>query len=529
VNSTAPVLKQLPQALSAAGRAWLTQATDPYHDTEVKLADIPDDETGNVAMLKFNKSLQISAPAETAGNWSAVVWVGANLYTNRLQVMNHVTGYANTLRLSSGSTPGGGVDTFGDNPVVAASAYQTFVPSAEAETAGELPVSFVNVHKWNTDVLGDANARVFPDASGGYVAPTSVDVFDALPPGTSTSSTTEIGSRMRVSGCGLELINTTADLYKQGSVTVTKYPRRYRHEAGWIFDCDLAPEHNGPVVTSTPADHIDFQWPSAIPIVRSDLPPPDLQQAMLLPQSRQWAAAEGAYVVPTLHVKESRLDAGRRVYHALTGTMATTAVTSDSGNLDAVPAAAFTTPATGYVAGGADYAGSWSYTKEPQIFQEFHSDGCVIYLAGLSPQTTFRLDLRISLTIEAAPNDPTFGILALHSTPSSPYDMHALTSYAMIMSRLPAGVPSSENPSGEFWDKVVSVARTIAPYLTYASVLLPGAAGAVVGAVGRIITAVTGEARANGNGNGAAPAAQSKAAATAQAAQKKAKKKKIKA
>jgi hypothetical protein len=97
---------------------------------------------------------------------------------------------------------------------------------------------------------------------------------------------------------------------------------------------------------------------------------------------------------------------------------------------------------------------------------EFNMIGA--YYTGLSLQTT--LQVRSIYYIERFPT-PLDNNLVVLATPSPPFDPCALELYARTMGSLPVGVPSGENPLGEWFKDVVSkvssfttpILKTLAP------------------------------------------------------------------
>jgi hypothetical protein len=98
------------------------------------------------------------------------------------------------------------------------------------------------------------------------------------------------------------------------------------------------------------------------------------------------------------------------------------------------------------------------------------------YFTGLSPQTTLTVDVR--WYIERCPtiDEPSLVVLA---TPSPVYDPIALKIYSEAVHGLPVGVPVSENPLGEWFNKVLMGVSRYAPLIGAALSPMHPAAGQI--------------------------------------------------
>jgi len=91
-----------------------------------------------------------------------------------------------------------------------------------------------------------------------------------------------ITGKCRVVGGGFEVINTTAPIYQQGTVTAYRSPQTF---ASTMIESTVA---------TTPVVGLGF------PATMHLMAPSSPAAALLLPGSKQWPAARGSYSVFTL-------------------------------------------------------------------------------------------------------------------------------------------------------------------------------------------------------------------------------------
>lgn len=225
----------------------------------------------------------------------------------------------------------------------------------------------------------------------------------------------------RVIGCGFEVTNTTADLYKQGSVVV------YRKE--W----DKADANIRVAATS---------YANTLVKAYSGLPR-TLSEAYRLPGSRQWAAEEGCYVTGTFEDLHCPM-----VGFAPTPVMV--------GNY----------PISYSLAGGVG-PGYRNYMIDGSVPIDgsthiMHQTGLALsgaYFSGLSLQTTLQVTLKVFLEIQPCTIDPFIDF----ATPSADYDPVVLELYSRTVSTMPAGVPKGDNDGGDFFRGILKVVSAVAP------------------------------------------------------------------
>jgi len=218
--------------------------------------------------------------------------------------------------------------------------------------------------------------------------------------------------RLLATGC--EVVNTTAELYKGGSVTVFRSP-------------SINPEASVsiPSVETLSARSIGL------------LPPSTQNEAALYPDSKTWGAEEGSYQVATMNQKDNP-------YY--TPTPGCAGMISPSSYTDLVD--------------GVGWLGYFPYIREGDPVRALTSSlatglpyDCVgSCYSGLNPNTTMQVTTRYYFERHPTIADP--DLLTL-SQPSAPYDPMILEMLSRVTRELPVGVMVKENPMGEWFNDVL--------------------------------------------------------------------------
>jgi hypothetical protein len=378
--------------LTKDGRAWLISACDPFHDTDITLAGYPDVCSSATIVQLVKKQMVVAPPTGiTTQNWDC------NITLFNLQ--GSVNSASNDARLRITAN----VDQYGF--ATGGTGLYAYYPVSGVVASSNLTTQ----QTWPT--LSNYN----PVAT--YQGANSVDCSDF------------VQGACRVIGVAFEVVNTTAEIYKQGQVTVWRQPN---------------------VNTLTNIGFVDTGLPlfQATDLLR--MPPGDLPTAQLLYGSRSWAAAEGAYVVGRQNGVENPLAQPVNVPFAMTTADYITGV-----NTPMVYSA--DTPGAQYV--------------QPILASPFDLSGA--YFTGLSPQTTLTVNVRWLLERMPTPSETDLVVLA---TPSAPYDPLALELYNHCIRDMPPGVMLSENPLGEWFANVLSKVADWAPKIGSAlGNFIPGA------------------------------------------------------
>lgn len=387
----------LRKGVSPEGRDWLTLALDPFHDYEHPVAGYPDSDSSHTTVSCFQYAMDISKPAGAIGNWDAHILTMP--YLGQTSLYQHVTGAGrNDLTLVGGM------------PQIAANAFNV--------------------------IKVDAGQPLWPQANGVW-NPTNLEEhhIDMATDGEAGIS--------RVIGYAFEVVNTTADVYKQGALTAYRLPQT---------------PTLGTYITVDGANHGSV---NLCQCYRN--PPASPKDALLLGGTRQWAAADGAYLVVPFS----------SVNNPLTASNVIDVMLSADGGWPHAGDHVLTRPM------GPAFVVNNLPVATPQLGLPlkpipFNTTG--VMLTGLSNSSTFRL--KVKMYVERAPSF-TESSLAVLATPSAPYDAKVLALYSSIIHHLPIAVPVRDNDAGDWWRAILEVVATVAPMIGTA--IAPGA-GTGVGA-----------------------------------------------
>lgn len=379
---------------TSEGREWLTLALDPFHDYDHQVAGYPDADCDPTVVSAYQFAVDISRPAGLAADalWDAHVF--------NMPILRE-----GALSPSIGNTNGTG---------------STWTSSAAA--------------------IGSFNMiNVMRTAAGGSLFPTdsASTTYCQGYPSVSPTATYNFMTQ-RVIGLGFEVVDTTAEIYRQGALTVYRLPQEGAR--AWMY-------------TDTGATD------AGAPYIRYKAPPSSVASALLLTNAKQWDARNGAYVVCT----QSTVDNSLKTIGSEPYVVVSAGVINSFGYSSKFAAAG----ATGLV-------------YENVAHLPFNTSG--VMLTGLNYNATFRL--KIKLYTEVAPSYIESALTPL-ATPSAPYDPAVLEAYSKAMSVLASGVQAGDNASGDWWKAVLRVLAKIALPVSHAlTPLLP-----VAPLVGRMVSA----------------------------------------
>lgn len=360
--------------LSEQGRCWLVNALDPFHDSDMRLCGYPDMGSASSVVQLVKRQLQVTVPSNVAAgnNWDASVVLTPLLNT-------HQTDFEYLLDQWSGSSDGGNT-------------YK----------GGRLSFGglCVNTGPQGTELWYDTPNIGFTAANPQVVLPGQF-----------------VKGNMRLIGMAFEVVNTTAELYKQGQVTVWRIP-------------------SYPTLTNI--------YDDSTTITRSFLqyraPPGTVANAQLLYGSRSWAAAEGCYVV------------GRQ--NSVSNPPTAVGWQDILISQDIVAGGT-----SSYMYGGGSVAANAAGYPAADLFgSPFDISGA--HFSGLSYSTTLTINVRWIFERFPGPNEPDLVVLA---QPPTPFDPFALELYTRALDNAPPGVMLSENPLGEWFTSVLRKVGEWAP------------------------------------------------------------------
>ncbi len=418
VNRAERLLDELIQnhVIRASSRDALIILADPFHDKVLSnLRGFPDGSVGKSVVSRVKRTITVTKPgALPAGNWDCMV-----------------TMYPWTI---------------GDDVSPLLTSYDVLGNTFKANGLGSQQNHALCVY---ADVPGSS---LGPHFSNVNITGTSV-------PDTFTEGVN------RVIACGFEVYNTTAEIYKQGSCTVSRQlnPGYCPHTTQYFGDNGANFTHYGSSDTQK---------------IRA--PPKNTEEASLLRGTRTFKAEQGCYCVPTL--------IGGRNPARLPDLVQPVILSEDEKTGDAVRQ----TPIIGHARNGFRTLGSgvfsniiypitsWNWTN-------FNSS--TAHFTGLSEQTT--LTVVGMWYIERFPT-PTEAAILTSARPTAEYDPNALLLYNLMLESMPAGVPVAENAFGDWFAGVVN---QLTRYITPVARAFGGPVGNTVANVSQALNEATREQR----------------------------------
>jgi hypothetical protein len=374
--------------------AYVKKMLDPFHTKEIPAVGVPDSFSGKSVVFEYEKQLSMSKPAAlSAGNWDCHV-----------AVLPLLTQDVNALDV-------------GEFSANRASAIYNTVNGPPLVTG---PIS---VHSC-VPGYGTFNCTGGSANSSG----TGIAMPEVL---NSSVASLAYQGKFRVVGGALKIVNTTAPLEKQGSVTTYRQSTTGTAALCSGTSVDSVPERAQFLLNFFPA------------------PPATLAAAQQL-RGTTWDAAEGVLMPIHVRPEEPRtLSAGMQpvFMSETTGTTHTRGYTED-----------------------------WYVTAAEVALNEaclpFDADICGAYFTGLSDTTTLQITLYLTIEFFPAYNDIT-NLAIAKAAPE--FDPKALECYSHLMSMVPVAARASENAAGGWLktvgDAVKMVANTVAK--TNANVINP--------------------------------------------------------
>lgn len=371
--------------------AYIKCATDPWHDTSIDdFVGIPDTFNGKSVTEVLTTTVDIKTPyAQGSGNYSCRIYNSPFL---------------------------------GGNQLIRSTAYGPTVTQPVA-----VPGNTINVANVVIDYSATSN---FSD----YPVHTTVLPIDQA---------NLIGS-VKIAGMGIEVVNTTAELYKQGMLSVARLPQPL--SSNTMCFCTY-----GSTVSSN-ATWIPYPM-EVIPIIS---PPTTLSELTTYPDYKQWEAKEGMYAVVRQYNNLSHSPAGwksiaRFIDHEPVGS--TSSVYTQT-NID--------TSWLKNTSPGSSGAPLNTWMPDTGVITA-PMDTVVAFLTGLSESTT--LTVKVKYYVERRVNTSINELRALvpFTKDSPPINPLALELVSTLWSILPPAVMFKENPAGEWWDRVLGGIAEIAP------------------------------------------------------------------
>jgi len=391
------------RTLTPGGLNWLVVASDPFHDSPIVCDGYPDVLTSSTITQCVTLSADVAVPTGVLGNWDCHVFM--NPCTPSFDLVSPLV-FFRSLVVNSGvvSQDGTGIQLF----------------------AGFNAISVPNGADWRASAVGSTTPQIsFPDSFfAGYT---------------------------RLVAAGFEVVNTTAELYKQGSVVSYRAPSVVSESTMYF-----------PSVTTY------------VPTEFGSLPPSTTATATLFPNSRTWGAIDGVYSISTMNSTQNGFVVPTPKYAGLMSTPTPNELATDTPRLCYLPNSTTTT------------TGPCNHSLP------FDLNGCIF--SGLNVNSTLRVTARYYFERAPATSDPNLLVLA---RPSPPYDPVALELYSRLIVDMPVACRVDDNPMGEWFADLLAHLGSVAPMLGAALTPFFPAAGAIGTVLGKVAPMASARVRAS--------------------------------
>lgn len=397
--------------LSEAAKQWLIMALDPFHDTPVNCTGIPDSQTGDSVTQFIKQTLTIDAPPGiTTGTWDCHI-VMSPFFANSATPLSFVAG-----------------SSVNNNLPIQFDVGQDF-----------RLVTPVTINSYPT---GDSTG--FSNPFAGAIASDTSHVTSLL-----NLNANFTNGDYRVVSQGFEVVNTTAELTRQGLTTVYRSP--------------VPPTVSATVKTTvamSAAGEVDVV--GDVMYVVMDNIPSTPNQALLLPGTKQWLAKEGCYVVGRINNCDSQVQNETWTQPLLSLEEQVTGGTNDYY----LPVLLFNPLGTTPVVN----------VPSTRAIQWTNMDISGAFFQGLSLSTS--LTINWNICIERFPSVVETDLVVL-AKPSPCYCPMAFELYKAIAQDLPTGVMQKENGLGEWFRDAVD---TAAEYIQPIAAMIPHPAAQAIAA-----------------------------------------------
>ena len=472
---------------------WVKFALDPFHDQQLdNLRGFPDVATEPTVVVKIRQAVTVSAPP---GLPDGETW-------DCHMVLSPIDYAPRSYNVGVKAAPVGQVDGSGNTAYQAAGLITKAVgPDGTLTTVGRLDGLVINSVRGNSEY--GVNETFTPghmplEGGDGYQVQ-NINLDNYL-----DFNETDLGV-YRVVYSGFEVVNTTAQIKKQGAVTVYEYGNSF--ETG-VSIPDASTQVGGTTYEYSPTGYYN-------PTNYFRCPPNTIAEAKIMPGSHSWAAQDGNYNTAKFQTEnpfqaltarpwvvcQNQVKAGEGRGYFTPDPFDGTGAPYTAGSIASSP---FLAEMKTTYAATAPQAGA----PGPCHFSRMNTSGA--YYTGLSPETTLFVTWRVGIERLPAANKPAF--LAL-SQPSATFDPNALVLYNMVANVLPPGCPQGYNDAGKWYNWIANAAKqsipTVYPIVRAASMM--------AAASGRPLTAQA----LTGIASQMKPAAEAQAAKRLQAAARK--------
>ena len=420
---------------------WVKFALDPFHDQQLdNMRGYPDVATEPTVVVKIRQAITVSAPPDLpeGDTWDCHMVLSPIDYAPKSSVVG--------VR----ADPVGDVDAL--TTPEHASGHLTpceLNDSYDASKCARMDGLVINSVPSSSTMEGN---KTFTPAhmppSPGFYQTQNITLDDYL------DFADNILGVYRIVYSGFEVVNTTAQIYKQGAVTVYEYGNSYEVGAS---QPDMQYNVQNPANPRIPTQYNPTTY------FRS--PPNTLAEAKIMPGSHSWAAADGSYNTAKFQTDNP--------FQALTARpwvvcQNQTKSADGGGYMTPTPARGTATP---FSAGS--FASSLNLAVDrddeasqtplggspgPVHFSRMNTTGA--YYTGLSSATTLFVIWRVGIERLPSANNPAFLALA---QPSATFDPNALVLYNMVANVLPPGCPQGYNDAGKWYNWIANAAKNSIP------------------------------------------------------------------
>jgi hypothetical protein len=391
--------------LTKDGRAWLTAALDPFHDLALEVNGYPDYSSLSTITQVVKRQITIQRPSTLPIDaiWDCHIF-STPLDTSLVDVQQRGVLGGTLIR----TQPGQNLQA---NDPLASGALGTVTAVACATGGLSLPTA--------TSLCSNDNRFwcLSPSEQQYYVAP----------PAAPNAKDQFCDGLHRVIATGFEVVNTTPQLFRGGAVTAY-----YQEQFPTTFV-------GGTIDTNDPTGIFNtFRTTTAV-----KLPPSTVNEAILLPESRQWAASDGSYSVV-------RQNGVINSFQQPTPTQLLLA--PDFLNISQQSPPPFAVVPFG------NCAPQGNNDSGLPLMITLRDVGCSgVYYTGLHPNTTLTLNARF--IIERAPTSSESNLVVL-ARPSPEEDPIAFLLYSEAIRRMPPGVRLRDNAMGAWFRSTVGAVKS---------------------------------------------------------------------
>lgn len=399
-------------ALLPEGKQAIMQRFDPFHDLPSKSAGYPDDFSGSTVTRLIKKSVTFNSESgegsPATGPWNF------HVFNTPILTPVHCTEAASTISLGS-------VCQFNKDA------------QATIEYGGLMVI--------RSDTSEFDNCP--PDTTGNFLAQLKLDPED-------------IDATSRVIAQGWELRDNTANIVKQGMVTV------YRQNEPQLKDFYLNAYDSGNGANASKK------------FIRSNstlikMPPTNVSDALLLQGSKQWLLKDGVYCVTTFHDSEIPMSVPEPNCISLIHPWKNVPVGSNFTET-VITNLGWTTRSTGFPAAGDWQTTATIPTTVPTTIDElvvpfiklapFNQSGAMCM--GAPPEGSYTLTLNTYVEEAVGLDNKPFVTLGMQSPVYSPL---AIRCMSILTHDSPIAVKIDENYLGEwFIDGMADIAKSVAPW-----------------------------------------------------------------